>query len=280
MTRPAPIDDHQIVLADGRRLAYLELGDPEGAPVLWCHGGLSSRLDACPAAASAQAHGLRLIVPNRPGVGRSTRQVGRTMGSWAADASDLAAQLELDELAVMGWSLGGGFAQAVAAAGQPRVRHLTLVASVIPPTWPGMQGEVNTMDRLFMRLHDRGAKVDRSLIRALRVMARHAPRALARQGHFPPEQADAIVAAINEGLRFAGGAVDEYRCMSVAWGFEPEQISVPTSIWQGDADTLVPAAWGQRLADAIEGAELHLVPGAGHYLAYDHWDELFDDLAS
>ena len=38
-------DDGPFVrLADGRRLGYADLGDPDGVPVVWCHGGLSSRL--------------------------------------------------------------------------------------------------------------------------------------------------------------------------------------------------------------------------------------------
>ena len=39
-----------VTLPDGRELAYEEYGDPVGFPVLSFHGGLSSRLDAAPAA--------------------------------------------------------------------------------------------------------------------------------------------------------------------------------------------------------------------------------------
>ena len=30
-----------VTLADGRRVAYLEVGDPGGSPVISCHGGLA-----------------------------------------------------------------------------------------------------------------------------------------------------------------------------------------------------------------------------------------------
>ena len=43
-------------------------------------------------------------------------------------------------------------------------------------------------------------------------------------------------------------------------------LAVPTAIVHGGDDPLVPPAHGERLADAIPGAELRLVPGAGHHL--------------
>ena len=199
---------------------------------------------------------------------------------WASDVAELADHLDLDQFGVLGWSLGGGFAQAVAAGAGDRVEHLALVASTIPATWPGMTSEINRLDKLFMRLSGRGARIDRNLFRALRALARRAPRVLARSSHFPPAEADALTAAIAEGLRQAAGVLDEYRCMTAPWGFEPSDITVATSVWQGDADDLVPAGWGRRLAEAIDGATLYPVPGGTHFLAFDHWDEILAALST
>ena len=74
-----------VTLADGRRVAYLEVGDPDGSPVISCHGGLSSRLDVQSAAASAAALGVRVICPDRPGIGGSDPQPGRTLKDWPAE---------------------------------------------------------------------------------------------------------------------------------------------------------------------------------------------------
>ena len=35
----------RVRLPDGRLLGYADWGDPSGAPVIYCHGGLNSRLD-------------------------------------------------------------------------------------------------------------------------------------------------------------------------------------------------------------------------------------------
>ncbi len=227
-----------------------------------------------PAAGAATAAGVRIIAPNRPGVGRSDLQPGRTTAGWAADVAELADHLGIDRFGVLGWSLGGAFAQSTAVGLAGRVTGLALVASTIPPTWAGADRELNRMDRLFLGLHQRGAKVDRTLFRTLRLMARRAPGVLARTSHLPPDDADVLAAAIAEGLRHAHGVIDEYACMGAPWGFEPSAITCPTHVWQGDADDLVPPSWGARLADAIPDATLHPVPGGTHFVAYGRWDQV------
>jgi pimeloyl-ACP methyl ester carboxylesterase len=63
--------DHVVRLRDGRSLSYAQYGDPAGFPILSAHGGLACRLDVGPAASVAAQSGVRLISPDRPGVGRS-----------------------------------------------------------------------------------------------------------------------------------------------------------------------------------------------------------------
>src|SRR3954453_12685143 len=67
-------EDHVIRLRDGRTLGFAEYGDPGGMPVICNHGGLSSRLDVAPAHESAKQHRLRLLAPDRPGIGLSSRK--------------------------------------------------------------------------------------------------------------------------------------------------------------------------------------------------------------
>lgn len=53
-------------------LGYADWGDPGGAPVIYCHGGLSSRVDIAWASRFCAERGVRLIAPDRPGSGLST----------------------------------------------------------------------------------------------------------------------------------------------------------------------------------------------------------------
>ena len=62
-----------LYLKDGRRLGYLECGDPKGKPVLCFHGYPGSRLDFRWLEQAAGNRGLKLIAVDRPGIGLSTR---------------------------------------------------------------------------------------------------------------------------------------------------------------------------------------------------------------
>src|SRR5438309_981885 len=67
----APRED-RLTLPDGRILAWAEHGDPDGVVVLGCHGSPSSRLERhVEDPADYRRWGVRLVVPDRPGIGRS-----------------------------------------------------------------------------------------------------------------------------------------------------------------------------------------------------------------
>lgn len=272
--------DHVRELADGRSIAYLDLGDPDGQVVVSCHGGLSSRLDVAPAADAAAANGIRLLSPDRPGIGGSTRLPGRTLSDWPTDVAELLDQLEVDRFAVMGWSAGGPYAAACAHVLADRTTALALVASTIPSDWDDEGNHLNRMDRTLLALSGRAAPVDRGIFALLHAAAHRAPKAFAKQSGATGDLATVLPEAVADGLVDTKGVVEDYRVFGAPWGFRPEDLTVPTSVWQGDADELVPPAWGARLADAIDGAELHVVAGASHFLWYDHWDDIFRALTA
>jgi pimeloyl-ACP methyl ester carboxylesterase len=283
MAHHAAIDlppDRSITLRDGRTLGYVEVGDPQGHPVISNHGGLSCRLDVTPSGAAATAHGLRVISPDRPGIGTSSHQADRTIGGWAADVAELADQLGLGTFSTLGWSFGGGFAQSVAFHLADRVDALSLVASGVPVDWDGMSEQINRMDQHFLTMseHRVGRGVERTLFHLMGAAAHLAPRRVSADAGGDEADHLALAAAIAQGLHHTDGVVADYRLMDRPWGFDPSELTVPTTIWQGDADELVPPAWGQRLHDAIAGSQLRVVPGATHYLWYEHWDEIFTSL--
>jgi len=267
-----------VTLADGRRVVYLDVGDPDGSPVISCHGGLSSRLDVQSAASPAGTLGVRVICPDRPGIGGSDPQPGRALKDWPLEVEQLADHLGLESFAVMGWSAGGTYAQACAARLPDRVSRLGLIASVIPREWPGMMEEINRMDRTLMRLSGHGSLIERLMFWSLRVSARISPAKVAKRSGAPKEVAAGMGDAHAAAMVDTRWAVQEYQLLNNPWGFDPASITVTTSIWQGTADDLVPTGWAERLAAAIPGAELHLVEGANHFLWYDHWDQILGAL--
>ncbi len=53
-------------------------------------------------------------------------------------------------------------------------------------------------------------------------------------------------------------------------------IHVPTLVIHGEADQIIPASEARLMADAIPGAQLRLLPGAGHLLNMEQ-PEAFND---
>src|SRR5262245_19407436 len=102
--RHDPATDRELRLADGRRMAYCELGAPDGVPVLSCHGGLLCRFDVEPCAADFATAGIRVLSPDRPGVGGSDRAPGHSTADWVDDVRQLLDALGIERVAVTGWS--------------------------------------------------------------------------------------------------------------------------------------------------------------------------------
>lgn len=166
-------NDRTVRLADdGRKLGYAEYGDPDGYPLIYSHGGLSSRVDVETADAAAKEAGFHIIAPDRPGIGLSDRHAGYSLLDWSADVSELADLLEIDKFAVMGWSFGGAYAAVCAFALPQRVSCAVLLASGIPRDWAGMIEQINAMDRTFLKFSGRASIVDLLAFRSVGVMAK------------------------------------------------------------------------------------------------------------
>lgn len=291
MPGPPPSSDLVLALPGGRRLGYAEFGDPGGHPVVNCHGGLVCRLDVAPADEAARRAGVRLLSVDRPGIGRSTRVRGRTIGEWAGDVVAAADRLGLGRFSVLGWSFGGPYAAAVAALRPDRVASAALVAGGVPFAWPcASRGFENRTDKVLLRLSRRCPPLAYGALWATAAVARWAPGAWMRVGAGAMAPRDVAVIeragvapftrAVAEGVRRPGGVVDDYRSYVAPWGFAYEAITVPVAVWQGADDPLVPVAWSEEAARRVPGATLTVVPGCGHFVAWDHWDEILAGLAA
>lgn len=252
-----------VTLSDGRRLGYEVYGDPVGSPVLSCHGGLVCRIDAAGGAGPARELGVRLISPDRPGVGLSDRRPGRSTLDWVDDVRELLDHLGVGRFACMGWSMGGQYCAAVSFRMPERVARAAIVAGCLPLDEPGRVEALSRLDRTLVSLSARAAPVARAVVRGLRANAGRIER---RQG-LPR-------GAMAEGLADPAGVVDEYRAFGAAWGFRLEDVQVPVDVWQGTADELVPPAWGAEIAEHLPAAELVSLEGEGHMIGITHRGEI------
>lgn len=279
--------DHSLTLADGRTLGYSEFGDPTGYPVLNNHGGLLCRFDIELAHDDAVQLGVRIISPDRPGVGRSDGKPGRDTLDWADDVEELLGALGVDELATMGWSMGGQYALAVTHRLASRVTATAVIAGCPPLDDEATFGELNEMDQKLTRLSQNHPKAASTEFAAIAKLERHFPDRMAKLNSkkwaaTDQETARAhsewMAATMVEAMRHSAGMVEEYCAWVRPWRFTPAELDGPVTIWQGSEDTLVPAPWGARLAAEIPGATLRRIEGEGHLIAVSRRAEVMTDL--
>lgn len=88
-------------LPDGRKLGYAQYGCLTGKAVFWIHGLPGSRTEGAYFHDHGIELGARIIATDRPGMGLSSPQPGRTLLDWSKDVEMLAAHLGLTEYSLL-----------------------------------------------------------------------------------------------------------------------------------------------------------------------------------
>lgn len=135
------IEASSIVLEDGRRLSYRQIGRLSGAPILYFHGCPGSCLEADFLQSSAQLNNLRIISVDRPGVGGSSPQNRRCsvddhqrLDQWCRDINSLLKALHIERFSIIAYSAGATFALRCVSTFKKRMLKLALVSPFIALT--------------------------------------------------------------------------------------------------------------------------------------------------
>jgi len=108
----------QTAVVDGRTIGYAEYGAPDGPVVMALHGTPACGIGYAVLAPAAEAGGVRVIAPDRPGIRRSDRRPSADVVDHARDVARLADELGIACFGVIGWSGGGPYALAAVGLGQ------------------------------------------------------------------------------------------------------------------------------------------------------------------
>jgi pimeloyl-ACP methyl ester carboxylesterase len=284
-----------ITLTDGRELE-VEVSGPDGGPVLVFHHGTPGGSEQMRAMArAAEARGLRLVTWSRPGYGASTRQAGRSVADVVADTAAVLDHLGAESCLVAGWSGGGPHALACGALLPDRVRGVLCIAGVAPYAAEGLDflagmGEDNIEEfgAALEGEHTLRPWLDAQRPEMLELTADAVADSLGNlvppvdvavlTGEFAEDLASEFRQALSVGV---DGWLDDDLAFTRPWGFELADIAVPTYLWQGSDDLMVPFAHGRWLAGRIPGVTAHLEQGEGHLsIGIGALDRMLDELAA
>jgi pimeloyl-ACP methyl ester carboxylesterase len=219
-----------------------ELGT--GRPVLLLHGGAGPMSVAGFAQLFASHHPVRVLTPTHPGFGGTPRPDALNSVSRLAQVyARLLDELDLQDVTVVGNSIGGWIASELALVDRHRLGRLVLVDAA------GITVEGHPVADVFHLTMDEVAK-----------RSYHTPAAFPINLAAMSDQQKAGMAANRATLAvYSGPSMGDDTLRGRLHG-----IDLPTLALWGASDRIVDPDYGRAWAAAIPGAEFELIPQAGH----------------
>lgn len=271
--------EHRIDLPDGRMLAVSEFGSADGVPVVFIAGAACSRAMNAYGPA-ARDRGVRMITFDRPGLGDSSYDAGKSLESVTADLAFALDRLGIDRPLAVANSQGAPFGLAGAASGIFARTALVSPADEIahPDTRALLTGDAAGFvtrvladpegSAAFLAGFDAATMFDFILSGS---SESDAP--VFRDAEFAALFRRSLEQALADGGR--GYAQDTILATS-PWGVEAPDPGT-LQIWFGSDDTSHSPDRGELLAARLR-AQRRVVDGVGGSLLWTHTAEILDAL--
>jgi pimeloyl-ACP methyl ester carboxylesterase len=289
----AAFGEERLAPANGIEIAYQEIGDPGGEPLLLVMGLAMQMLawdeDFC---ALLAERGFRVIRFDNRDIGRSTKirsagvpkRVDTVLGrrstapyllsDMAADATGLMDHLGIESAHVVGVSMGGMIAQTIAIQSPERVRSLVSMMSTTGSRLVGMPA-MKTFGLLMSRpLRGREAAIEQA-VKTFRLIG--------SPGYPMDEQRLREVAGASYDRGHSGAGVARQMHAVTASGDRTRalrKLRLPATVIHGNKDPLIHPSGGRATARAIPGARLRMIDGLGHDLPRALWPTFADEISS
>jgi pimeloyl-ACP methyl ester carboxylesterase len=248
-----------------------------GTPALFIHGGYggaATTLVPQPAIIPdiLPADRIETITYDRRGAGLSAYVTAPyTLPDLAADARALLEYLGHDRAIIIGSSAGGPIALQFALSYPEQV-----IALALPNTGANLSSIERPVGRERRSMLERARSEGVQAVFAERKEKLRQPPAAATPGPDPAatERArererrlrEALAATTDDELcRYFAGELRNYGAyIDIDFSSRLGELRMPVCIIHGDADAVVPFAWGEQLHQGIPGSEFHRIPGGGH----------------
>lgn len=275
-------------LPDGRTLGYAFYGSssPTAHQVLYIHSFPSSRLEAAILASHALALNIRLIAPDRPGIGLSSPLPKRNITSYPTDILALLNHLQVQRFAITAYSAGMPYALAcVKAIPRERLLGVEIAAGAFPAKVGSGQAFFNIMFKPVQQAMNSGLShlFASSINSQFGALARASDPtafydACEKEMKLRPEIErkalegveklvlwDPLREALRGDKEGKGKEMgNELKLQAEEWGVGLDRGGWGgVTLWHGDMDANCPLA-NLRLAAGKMGSELKVLEGQGH----------------
>jgi aminoacrylate hydrolase len=254
-----------ILETQGISLHYETFGDRRKPPVLLI-AGLGGTGSSWGAQVQRFARDHFVMLPDHRGTGRSTHTMaGCTIAQHASDMAALIAHLDLGPAHLVGSSTGGAIAQAMALDHGARVRSVIMASSFARFD--------EFLRREFEHRRKLAAEADPHTIFSAYALFLFSPRYMSRH---PEHVAHWIERAASQKpeREIALARIDMIAAHDALARLG--SIRQPTLVICGDHDFCTPPHLSEEIARAIPGAELVLVPDAGHFVQDEQEERFFE----
>lgn len=285
----------QMRAPDGRRLEWIEFGNPSGAPCVYMH--LDFGLIRWPASAerAARRMGMRVIVPVRAGYGRTDlhpKGVGHLEGV-TADYVAVLEHLGVRRAAVIALGADLRFAMSLSLERPDLVTGILGCACQLPLRTPAQYERMDKWQRFILANARYAPKILPFLVKAGFSLARRlgkekffaqvnggSPADMAAFAH--PEIREAMLAGseVCLGERILAAEAFTRECIGSEkdWSHLVKRVQAPVVLLQGDQDPQTPMQTIRELMAEYSHLDIRFVPNTGQLLFFAEWPRVFEVL--
>ncbi|VAW01418.1 hypothetical protein MNBD_ALPHA06-1859 [hydrothermal vent metagenome] len=287
------IEEHILLLPDGRKVAYRLIGPKGGRWAVFCHSMFGGPYLSAPARARLRQHNIRLLAVARPGFGETSPVKGgretrhRTMSQ---DLKAVMADLGTGPCVLLGQEAGGGQGYTIAHFEPGLISAQVNFSSGIPFTKPEhikglparMRGYMWTA-RLAPHILPLMIKGAVALLQKGKIELFHRTYYHGEGMDYETSQRSEVALILKKGAEFSyaqghDAILEQTIDLSLDWSGYLDNFTHPTTLIHGEQNSQFPAKFVKKFADERQNVSFIKVRDGGLLLMHTHAELIIDVL--